>query len=662
MHENGQPHDDKEEQPVKHWDLIKRMLGLVWEYRYGCIKVLALQLILLAMGIFGLGLMGLGVDFIRFQMTPDSSTSITTSAPASLPAGTGQQAPVIKPPNWPMGIAPPEHWSTMSVLGSISALILIMALLRAALSFAATVETNALVQAKIVVKLRSMLYAKMQRLSFKFFDANESGSLINRVTGDVQSVRMFVDQVVLTTVILMLSLIIYLIYMIRIHPMLTLVCLASTPMIWVLTTRFSRTVRPAYHENRERFDRLILALSENVQGVHVVKGFARQPEQINSFGKMNSNFRKQQRWIFKQVSFFQPLIHFITHVNMIAMIAYGGYLVVKFEQAPDAVSAAAAGISVGQLLVFAGLLQQFSAQITNISSIVEGIQRSLIGAQRVFEILDAPLEVSSPPHPVHVTAPEGELRFDNVSFEYNPDEIVLNNISLCVKPGSCAAILGQTGSGKSTLLSLIPRFYDPTKGRILLDNKDLRDLDLEDLRKNIGVVFQESFLFSNTVADNIAFGHPEATREQIEEAAKIAHAHEFIIDLPKGYDTILHEGGSNLSGGQRQRIAIARALVLQPKIILMDDPTAAIDPETEKDIMKAMESAMTGRTSLIVAHRLSTLRRADSVLVLNKGTIIQRGTHEELMQTKGQYRWAARLQIPDQISLDLLREGDKAQL
>lgn len=660
---NGKQKDNDTEPPVKHWDLIKRMLGLVWEYRYDCIKVLILQLMLLAMGIFGLGLMGLGVDFIRFKVTSSDSHQVAAVNYTAAPASAAQlPAPVAKPPKWPLGLHPPAHWTAMPVLGLISAAILLMAALRAFLNYAAAVETNALVQSRIVVNLRSMLYAKMQKLSFKFFDDNESGSLINRVTGDVQAVRMFVDQVVLTTIILILSLVFYLVYMIRIHPMLTLVCLASTPMIWVLTTRFSKLVRPAYQENRERFDRLILALSENIQGVHVVKGFARQPEQIKSFGKMNNEFRRQQRWIFRQVSFFQPLIHFITHVNMIAMIAYGGYLVVKFEQAHDPVTAAAAGISVGQLLVFAGLLQQFSNQITNISTIVESIQRSLIGAQRVFEILDAPLAVESPANPVRINQMQGELCFESVSFEYNPGEPVLDNISFCLKPGQCAAILGQTGSGKSTLLSLIPRFYDPTKGRICLDKTDLRDLSLEDLRKNIGVVFQESFLFSNTVADNIAFGHPEASREQIEEAARIAHAHEFIMEMPKGYDTVLHEGGSNLSGGQRQRIAIARALVLQPRIILMDDPTAAIDPETEKDIMKAMESAMAGRTSIIVAHRLSTLRRADSVLVLNKGAIIQRGTHEELMKTQGHYRWAARLQIPDQISLDLLREGDAAQL
>jgi ATP-binding cassette subfamily B protein len=300
------------------------------------------------------------------------------------------------------------------------------------------------------------------------------------------------------------------------------------------------------------------------------------------------------------------------------------------------------------------LLQQFSSQVGNIAQIANAMQASLTGASRVFEVLDAPVAIQSPPDPVRLEQAKGAVRFDNVTFRYKDGGPALENVSLHANPGECIAILGATGAGKSTLLSLIPRFYDPQHGYVLVDGIDVRRYDVDDLRRNIGLVFQESFLFSNTVAMNIAFGHPSATREQIERAARIAAAHEFIMELPKGYDTLLTEGGANLSGGQRQRLAIARAVLLEPTILLLDDPTASIDPETESEILVAMNQAMAGRTTFVVAHRLSTLRRADRVVVLDKGRVIQAGTHRELIRSDGHYQQAAELQAADHESRRLL--------
>ncbi|MDE3085064.1 MAG: ABC transporter ATP-binding protein, partial [Verrucomicrobiota bacterium] len=312
------------------------------------------------------------------------------------------------------------------------------------------------------------------------------------------------------------------------------------------------------------------------------------------------------------------------------------------------------------LVVFAGLLEQVSGQVSNIATIVNSVQQSLIGARRVFEILDAPVEIQSAPDAIRRPRLEGSVRFENVRFSYQGLDPVLRDINLEAKPGQCVAILGATGAGKSMLMSLISRFFDPNAGRVLIDGIDARRIHLDDLRRNIGLVFQESFLFSNTIAANIAFGHPEATPAQIEKAARIAAAHEFIVNLPQGYDTVISESGQSLSGGQRQRLAIARAILLEPAILLLDDPTAAVDSETEHEIFEALDRAIAGRTTFIVAHRLSTLRRADFILVMDHGRIVQHGTHEQLMKTPGPYLSVANLQLVDNRELQVEAEAKGA--
>jgi len=632
--------------------LIRRMLGLAWKYRWGCTKLLAVNVILLAMGIYGLSLMGVGVDFIRYEMASHNAhpEAVAQSIHSADVSAVSHAAP--KPPKWPFGIHPPATWTRGQVLVAIACGILALAILRAVLNFWNVILTNRLTQGSIVVDLRAQVYAKMQELSFRFFDANTSSSLINRVTGDVQAVRQFIDGVVIQMMTLVISLAFYIAYMIHIDARLTAACLATTPLLWFLSVKFSNAVKDTYKKNRDLFDRLILGLSENVQGAHVVKGFARQKEQVAQFDAMNDQFRDQQFWIFNKISTFHPMLGMLTNINIMIMLAYGGYRVVQHELAVD--PAVAVGLSLGQLLVFAGLLQQFSGQVGNIANVTNTVQQCLIGAQRVFEVLDTPTEIRTSSSAKRLQTCKGRVHFDHVGFAYQKDEPVLADLNFTVEPGQCAAILGPTGSGKSTLLSLLPRFYDPTSGTITVDDIDLRDMDLHDLRRNIGIVFQESFLFSNTIAANIAFGHPVATREQIHRAAGIARAHDFIMEMPDGYDTILHEGGNTLSGGQRQRLAIARAILLEPAILILDDPTASIDPETEKEIMASIVNAMKDRTTFIVSSRLSTFRRADKVIVLHGGRVIQAGTHAELMSAGGYYQSAAVMQLPDEESLLLL--------
>ncbi len=612
---------------LSNWALIRRMLGLGWQYRWGCLRLLALQSLLLLTALGALRLLGLGIDLIRWHV------------------GAADQ-----PPSLPLSQIL-LSWPPMRQIALIAGLILLLELVRGTLNYIYALSAGYLVHTRIVPELRGQVYEKLQKLSFRFFDANATGSIINRVTSDVQSVRAFIDGVLIQFVLLAVSLVCYLAYMLSLHVGLTLACLATTPLMWIATVIFSRIVRPMYDKNRELVDRMVLRLAESIQGVQVIKGFGREREEIARFAADNRAVMDQQRGIFWRVSLFGPTIGYMTQINLVILLAYGGWLVTQDQ------------LALGSgLVVFAGLLQQFSSQVANLTNIANSVQQSLSGARRVFEILDTPIAIHSrenavrlyrsphAPREVNISRSEmptmvGRIEFEHVWFEFTPGNPVLQDVSFVIEPGQKVAILGATGAGKTTLLALLCRFYDPTRGRILLDGNDLRDLDLDDLRRSIGLVFQETFLFSNTIAANIAFGHPEATMSQVQRAAEIASADDFIAALPHGFETVLGEGGIDLSGGQRQRLAIARAVLLDPAILLLDDPAAAIDPHTEQEIMVAMHQAMQSRTTLVIAHRLSTLRQCDRVIVLDQGRIAQRGTHAELMQADGHYRHAAQSQL-----------------
>ena len=605
-----------------NWPAIVRLLKLSLQYRWTSLRVLLLQIVLLFMTLGGLSFTGLGIDFIRFQVDPG-----------------GAPAPV-----WPFGLAPSSDWTPMGVVFLIGALVCGFAVVKGVMEYFYSVSVARLVQTDIVVNLRAQVYGKLQQLSFRFFDANSSGSIINRVTGDVQNLRMFIDGVMLPILVLLVSFAVFLTYMFSMHVKLTLACLAPFPILAVITFLFSKKVRPMYMENRRLVDRMIMFLAECIQGTSVIKGFGRERDQEAKFSASNGQVRDQQQNIFWRISFYNPGVNFLTQISIMILLGYGGWLVIT------------EGFPLGAgLLVFAGLLHQLADRVNQIATITNSAQQSLIGARRVFEILDAPVAVQNAEHPKEVEALEGRVVFENVWFNYLENEAVLEDVSFTVKAGENIAILGETGAGKSVLLSLIPRFYDCQKGRITIDGLDVREWDLETLRRCIGIVFQESFLFSNTIAANIAFGRPDADMEAIERAARIAAAHEFIVDLPEGYETILGESGVNLSGGQRQRLAIARALLLDPTILILDDATAALDSKTEQEIFAALNRAMAGRTTFIVAHKFSTLRRADRILVLERGRIVQTGRHDDLMGQVGPYRRIARLQLVDAQEMERAR-------
>lgn len=614
--------------PHTDWQLVLRLLGLAWRYRGRCVQVLLLQAVLLTLGLAGLSLSGHGIDYIK--------NAVGAARDAHAPLAVLDLG--IIPP-------PPASWSPLAVVSALALGILLLAAVRAWLNYSYSIAVNQLVQRHLVLDLRAELYAKLQRLSFRFYDANTTGSIITRVTGDVQNVRMFVDQVLIQSLIMVASLTVYLVYMVNLSPGLTIACLATTPALALASVYFSQHIQPRYAHNRLLTEGLIQRFTESIQGVQVIKAFGREQEDLAAFSLRNDEVRDQQRGIFWRVSLFSPGIGLLTRINLLVLLGYGGSLVIRGELPLGA-----------GLVVFAGLLEQFSGQVNQLATIVNSAQQSLVASRRVFEILDAPVEVADAADALPCPTLRGEVRFERVSFAYKvpaeSDSLVLQDIDLHVPAGACVAILGATGAGKSALMSLVPRFFDPQGGRVLLDGVDARRFRVDDLRRRIGIVFQESFLFSNTIAANLAFGHPEATQAQIERAARIAQAHDFITALPQGYATVLGEGGNTLSGGQRQRLALARALLLEPSILLLDDPTAAIDAQTEHEIFSALDAAMRGRTTFIVAHRVGTLRRADFIIVMEQGRIVQRGTHAELLRAPGPYRRIADLQLVDNRELD----------
>ena len=601
------------ERQYSNGELVRRLLGLAWQFRGDCLWSIALSVLLLLLGLAGLQLLGIVIDVIRHALDP-----------------------VQRSPIYPFGWHPPASWTPIQIVTLLSSAIVAQAVLRAVLTYQYNMVTARLTQGRIVPDLRDRVYARLQRLSFRFFDAHGSSSIFNRVTGDVQNTRLFVDGVLLQGVNMLLTLAAYFIFMWRIHAGLTVACLSVAIALWWVTRYYSDRLRPGYLRNRELFDDLVQRFTESVRGMQTIKGFAAEPHQIRQFEEANDQVTSQQKRIFLDLSLFTPATQVLSQLSLVILFAYGGWLYVHGRLPLGA-----------GLVVFAGLLQQFNGQVANITTIANSVQQSFTAARRVFEVLDTPCEVENKPNAIVPGRLSGEVVFEDVTFEYHPAASVLRGVTFRAKAGQVVGIFGMTGAGKTTLLGLIPRFYDPLHGSILADGHDLRELDLDAYRRQIGIVYQESFLFSNTVAANIAFGNPHANQEQIERAARVASAHEFIRKLPHGYRTVLGESGVDLSGGQRQRLALARALLLEPPILILDDPTAAVDSRTEQEIVTALRQAMRGRTTFVVSNRLSLLRRADVILVLDQGRVAGLGSHDDLVRLPGPYRETACLQLMD---------------
>jgi ABC-type multidrug transport system fused ATPase/permease subunit len=474
--------------------------------------------------------------------------------------------------------------------------------------------------------LRDALYAKLLRLSFRFYDGHQTGQLMSRATVDLQSVRFFLGYGLIFFFQHALTILGATVVMFVVDWRLALAATAVTPFIVVLAYRYSTIAHPVLRDVQQRMADVATVAEESIVGVHVVKSFAQEQTVSGSFAARSHAVFERSVDANRQRTIYVPLLSFLPLVAQAIVLLAGGRMVARGD------------LTFGDFFVFNVLVLMLVGPLRMLGMWIGQAQRATASGERIFEVLDEHEDIRDRPDARPLPAGEGRVRFDHVSFGYADDRRVLDEVTLELEPGSTVALIGHTGSGKTTLASLVPRFYDVSAGSVSIDGVDVRELDVRSLRRAIGIVAQDPFLFSAPVRENIAFGVADPGDEDIERAARLAQAHEFIADLPEGYDTMIGERGITLSGGQRQRIAIARALVLDPRILILDDATASVDATTEARIRLGLREAMRGRTTIIIAHRLSTIALADELIVLDSGRVAARGTHEQLIATSDVYR------------------------
>ncbi len=474
--------------------------------------------------------------------------------------------------------------------------------------------------------LRNALYSKLVRLSFGFYDSHQTGQLMSRATVDLQSVRFFLGYGLIFFFQHVLTILGVTAVMFVVNWRLAFAAMAITPLIVVLAYRYSSVSHPILRDVQQKMADVATVAEENIVGVHVVKSFAQEPNEQAKFEGRSQAVFDQSVQANRQRAIYVPLLTFLPLLAQAAVLLAGGRMVSHGT------------LSLASFFTFNVLVAMLVLPLRMLGMWIGQAQRATASGERIFQVIDEPEEIADRPGALELPAGEGRVRFEAVDFEYAEGRPVLSGIDLDLEPGKTVALIGHTGSGKTTLASLVPRFYDTSRGRITLDGVDVREVKLESLRREIGVVAQDPFLFSATVHENIAFGAPDVSDEAVRRAARLAQAAEFIDELPEGYDTVIGERGITLSGGQRQRIAIARALLIDPRVLILDDATASVDATTEAQIRLGLRQVMKGRTTIIIAHRLSTIALADELVVLENGRVAARGTHEQLMGTSDVYR------------------------
>ena len=490
---------------------------------------------------------------------------------------------------------------------------------------------------RVAFNLRNALYQKLQYLSFQYYDRAKTGDLMSRLTGDLEAIRQFIGFGFAQILNVALMLTFGSAMMLSINWQLTLITFVSMPFLVVTAFRLEKTIHPVFRTVRRSLSNLTTAVQENITGVRTVKSFAREPYEVEKFSERSEEYRGSQLSLAYTWGKYFPVLELLSNVCVVVLLTVGGLFVINEK------------LSLGELVAFFSLIWYIIAPMRDIGFHINNYTQSKASGERVLEILNEYIHVKDKNGAIALRQEEtkGHVRYENVTFAYPDKEPALIDFNLDAPPGSVIGILGGTGSGKTTVIQLLLRAYNIKEGRILIDGHDIRDLTLESLRQQIALVFQETFLFSASIRNNIAYGRREATMDEIVRAAKLAKAHDFIMELPQGYDTIVGERGLGLSGGQKQRIAIARALLRDPKILILDDATSAVDMETEYEIQSGFKELMKGRTTFIIAHRISSLKHASEIIVLDGGRVVQRGTHEQLIRQPGPYLETYKIQYAD---------------
>jgi len=517
--------------------------------------------------------------------------------------------------------------------------VILFAIARGIFAFVQMYSSQILSQ-NIAFDLRNDIFAKIQRLSFSYHDKNRTGQLMIRATDDVEKLRLFLGQGLLMTIQAFLLLTGTLAILLYTNWKLTMVILPTLPIAFALFMLFGAKAMPLFSEVQKRLSIVNTIVQENLAGLKVVKSFTSEEREEVRFEDSNNDLLDQQMKVTRFLAMLFPLIFLIANLGQAAILYFGGLGIINGT------------FTLGEWQKFSLYLTFVFIPMGQLGMIIALMAQASASSDRIFEILDTTNEVQDKPGAIKLGEVEGRVAFENVSFRYfGHGEYVLRDVSFTAEPGQTVALLGATGSGKSTVINLIPRFYDVSEGAVTVDGHDVRDVTIASLRENIGIVLQETTLFGGTIRDNIAFGRPEASDEEVIAAAKAAAAHDFISAFPEGYDTIVGERGSTLSGGQKQRVAIARALLMDPHILILDDSTSSVDLNTEYQIQKALDKLMEGRTSFVIAQRISTVLNADQIIVLENGRIADTGIHEELMETSAIYAEIYHSQLAEDVEL-----------
>jgi ATP-binding cassette subfamily B protein len=491
---------------------------------------------------------------------------------------------------------------------------------------------------RVAYNLREALYKKLQYFSFQYYDTARTGDLMSRLTADLDGIRQFLGFGFAQILNVVLMIVFGFAAMATISWKLTIITMITMPFLAFTAIRFEGKIHPSFRNIRNSFSSLQTAVQENITGVRTVKSFAREPYEIDKFTARNENYKMNNISSSGIWARYFPLMELFANISVVILLGTGGYMVTQES------------LTLGELVAFFSLIWYIIGPMWGIGFHINAFTQARTSGEKVLDILHQYIHVKDQPNAIELYGDEveGHVKFDNVTFAYPENTPALHNLSLDAPPGSVIGLLGGTGSGKTTVVSLLFRAYNVKDGSITLDGRNIREFTLESLRNQISIVFQETFLFSSTIRGNIAYGRSDVSMDDIIRAAKLAKAHDFIMELPDGYETIVGERGLGLSGGQKQRIAIARAILSDPKILILDDATSAVDMETEHEIQAGFREVMAGRTTFIIAHRISSLRHADEIIVLDEGRVVQRGTHEQLLQQPGPYLDTYRIQYADQ--------------